>query len=323
MRDLFREQIEKSNLSLSTKTMYLRLGKHYNSMFKERPFDKENIENFMHSSNTKNGQSRNHNVTRAFLKRYYTIYDKLHLIPHIPKPERKSRIITYYTPQEIGMLRDICADKKLKLIILLLYKVGFRISELCNLKRKNLDLINGKVRFIGKGNKEAEMELTNDIVEQLKEWCAGLNAEDKVFNKTGRVTVWRKLKQLEGMFKLVNPEFNKNIHPHGFRHSLATELLDRDVDITIIKEIMRHSNIETTSIYAHIKQPKVWAAYKQVMEGEKNVKDEYRRIIGEEVKVEEVRESDDSGNKEDEGLVEGEGLQSEELVLPDLYRLWF
>ncbi len=145
-------------------------------------------------------------------------------------------------------------------IIELLFATGMRVSELCNLQLKDIDMKEGKVRIIGKGNKERIVDICqNKTIMALNEWLAFRIAgqEDSPFfysrlrkklsPQSVRLLV-RKLSLLCGI--------HKHVTPHTFRHTFATLLLEEDVDIIYIQHLLGHSTITTTQIYTHVNQRK-------------------------------------------------------------------
>ncbi|QGG98475.1 integrase [Streptococcus dysgalactiae subsp. dysgalactiae] len=146
------------------------------------------------------------------------------------------------------------------LIISLLLSTGIRVSELCHIELSQIDLNNRTISILGKGKKERIIYLGDDstyhlLNEYISQWCP---------NPTGYLFLGKdKEKPLtEQSVRLVlnkvAPQLNLNspLTPHMFRHSFATMLLDRDVDIRYIQHILGHSSITVTQIYTHVSQQK-------------------------------------------------------------------
>ena len=147
-------------------------------------------------------------------------------------------------------LRDIA-------IIEMLFATGARVSEVCMLTPTAVDLINHTVKIYGKGSKERIIQIENpDALKLLNEYYNSF--EDDIIN-TGYFFVNKLHKRLseQSVRCILNKyaEISKtNIHitPHMFRHSVATLLLEEDVDIRYIQKILGHSSITTTQIYTHV-----------------------------------------------------------------------
>lgn len=146
-------------------------------------------------------------------------------------------------------------------ILELLFATGARISEICSLKPSNIDLDAQTVRILGKGSKERIIEIENyDVLSTLKRYYTiyqeDIKSSDFFFlnnrkNRLSEQSVRFMIKKLE---KIINSQLH--ITPHMFRHSMATMLLEEDVDIRYIQRILGHSSITTTQIYTHVTSSK-------------------------------------------------------------------
>ena len=146
------------------------------------------------------------------------------------------------------------------LIISLLLSTGIRISELCHIHLKDINLSNKTLHIIGKGNKERILFLGDQkTLNLLETYINKTKNESNDFLFPGK----HSLKQLsEQSVRLVikriveQNNFSRTITPHMFRHSFATMLLDSDVDIRYIQQILGHSSISITQIYTHVSHSK-------------------------------------------------------------------
>ena len=146
------------------------------------------------------------------------------------------------------------------LIISLLLSTGIRISELCHIHLKDINLSNKTLHIIGKGKKERILFLGDQKTFNLLEtYINKTRNESNDFLFTGK----HSLKPLsEQSVRLVikriveQNNFSRTITPHMFRHSFATMLLDSDVDIRYIQQILGHSSIAITQIYTHVSHSK-------------------------------------------------------------------
>ena len=137
----------------------------------------------------------------------------------------------------------------------MLFATGIRVSELCNLKTKDVNLIDGFIRIFGKGSKERIVQIANGEVLLL------LQKYENVFQPKRDSTFFqnRNGKRLsEQSVRGIVRKYTKaagiltRITPHMFRHSLATMLVDEDVSIRVIQKILGHSSIITTQIYTNV-----------------------------------------------------------------------
>lgn len=146
-------------------------------------------------------------------------------------------------------------------IIELLFATGSRISEICSLKTENIDLTARTVLIFGKGSKERIIQIENDdviaILHQYIEAFSDCIRSDGYFFLNNRHTRISE-QSVRTIIKNLEKQINSPIHvtPHMFRHSVATLLLEEDVDIRYIQRILGHSSINTTQIYTHVTSSK-------------------------------------------------------------------
>ena len=143
----------------------------------------------------------------------------------------------------------------------LLFATGARISEICSLKSCDIDLRLGTVRIMGKGARERMIEIENDdvlsILKQYKKlFDTSISSEGFFFvnNRNHRLSE----QSVRIILKKLECQIDSPLHltPHMFRHSVATMLLEEDVDIRYIQRILGHSSINTTQIYTHVTSAK-------------------------------------------------------------------
>lgn len=142
-------------------------------------------------------------------------------------------------------------------VIELLFATGMRIGELCGLRNCDVDLDQGLVRIIGKGNKERIVDVCTPVtLYALREWVQvrRTSVDSRACFFTNRLGKGLSPQIVRSFVHKVARECNidKNVTPHTFRHTLATLLLDESVDIFNIQHILGHSSISTTQIYLHV-----------------------------------------------------------------------
>ncbi len=143
------------------------------------------------------------------------------------------------------------------IILELLISTGIRISELCGLKKINIDNYKCTIKIYGKGAKERiipifDKYLWNLIIEYTYLYSNKFMENEYFFiNKRGNKISDQSIRD---MIKKYSKKANidLNITPHMFRHTFATMLLEDDVDVRYIQQLLGHSNIVTTQIYTHI-----------------------------------------------------------------------
>jgi site-specific recombinase XerD len=131
---------------------------------------------------------------------------------------------------------------------------GCRRSELLNLIWEDIEISSGSIKFLGKGNKERLVPihplLKGLLLEYKSQYVCPMNdlvikgQNGKRLSNTGLRKILNKYLDLAGIIK--------NITPHKIRHSFATELLSKGVDIRVIQQWLGHESISTTAIYTHV-----------------------------------------------------------------------
>lgn len=142
-------------------------------------------------------------------------------------------------------------------VLELLFATGLRVSELCSIKQKELDLEQGVIRIYGKGAKERLIQITNRVVlTALGNYrnCFSSQMQDNEFFFLNRFGLRLSEQSVRFMIKRFASmaDLPEHITPHMFRHTFATMLLEEDVDIRYIQQILGHSSIITTQIYTHV-----------------------------------------------------------------------
>lgn len=151
----------------------------------------------------------------------------------------------------IYALRDVA-------VLELLFATGIRVSELCFLKIKSMDLSTGKIQIYGKGAKERIIYIQNeDVLSILKRYQNHAQKSSEFFftNNHGRRLSEQSVRHIVNNH-VRQANLNMHITPHMFRHTFATLLLEEDVDIRYIQQILGHSSITTTQIYTHVSSSK-------------------------------------------------------------------
>ena len=147
-----------------------------------------------------------------------------------------------------------------KAILETLYACGLRVSELTDLKLSNLYFNDEFIKVKGKGDKERLVPIGRSAMNQINRYVNEVRVhqtiqrgfEDFVFlNRRGksltRVMIFTIVKDLAERISL-----KKTISPHTFRHSFATELIERGADLRAVQDMLGHESITTTEIYTHL-----------------------------------------------------------------------
>ena len=195
-----------------------------------------------------------------FLYKKYKVSD---VSEQIENPRFYKKIPDVLSIEEVDMLLDIPLrinyDYRNKAMLELMYATGLRVSELVHLEVNNVDLEEGFVRCIGKGNKERIIPIGEVALKYLNIYI--LYYRDSLLKK--RLCNYLFLNNhgngmtRQGFFKILkgiakDKGIDKNITPHMLRHSFATHLLNNGADLRSIQMMLGHTNLSTTQIYTTV-----------------------------------------------------------------------
>lgn len=153
--------------------------------------------------------------------------------------------------QSYEQLRD-------SLVMVLLYTTGMRRAELASLTMSHIDLIQGTIEVMGKGQKMRKIPLIDSVVELLERYLL-LKKEKNICNpQNNYLLLTNKEKQLDvnGIYSIVHRELTicgvmGQKSPHILRHTFASHLMQQGAGVRAIQELLGHSSLDSTQIYAH------------------------------------------------------------------------
>jgi len=189
------------------------------------------------------------------LKFYYEqVLHRDKIFFEIPRPKKPDMLPKVISKERIADLINSIENLKHKAIIMLTYACGLRVSEVVALKVKHIDG-QRKVLFVekGKGKKDRVISLTPSMLIVLREYYKQYRPKEYLFEGQGAndhlsqrsiQQVMQKAKKKAGIIQDGNM--------HLLRHSFATHLLDKGIDVVFIQKILGHNNIKTTLRYLHV-----------------------------------------------------------------------
>jgi site-specific recombinase XerD len=138
----------------------------------------------------------------------------------------------------------------------LIYAYGLRIYEAVTLPVSAVDSKQMLLRVVGKGNKERILPLTEPILQMLREVWKTHRSRKWLF-PSRRLTTHMPDASARAAFIQARDAcgFNSNFRPHSLRHSFATHMLQRGVEVRIIQILLGHSSLRSTEIYTHLSEP--------------------------------------------------------------------
>ncbi|MFA6924745.1 MAG: tyrosine-type recombinase/integrase [Bacteroidales bacterium] len=228
--------------------------------------------------NSLTARSANRKITT--LKTYFRFLLKagvteVNPMQKIVAPKMSKKLPVFVEKEKMKMLFDkidFGSDFKglrNRLILETFYMTGIRLSELINLKDKNIDLYNNTIKVTGKRNKERIIPFTNrygNLLKEYNEFKEKINQknEDTYFfvkengEKINQKFVYRLVIYYLSMVTTVAKK-----SPHVLRHTFATHLLNNGANLNAIKELLGHANLSATQVYTHNTIEKLADIYKQ------------------------------------------------------------
>ncbi len=157
--------------------------------------------------------------------------------------------------EEVFNLIDSVKNKKHKLVVKLMYGAGLRVSEVVNLKVKDLEGDYGWVRN-GKGGKDRLFLIPNSLREELMEFTKEENLDSWIFKgRIDRISVRSVQEIVKKACKKI--KIKKRVSCHTLRHSFSTHLIENGYDVASVQTLLGHSSMNTTMVYVHIAKPKL------------------------------------------------------------------
>lgn len=173
-----------------------------------------------------------------------------------PKAGRK--LPQVLDPDETARLVEVPADAPLgrrdRAMLELFYSSGLRLSELCALRWRDLDLDEGLVEVQGKGGKQRRVPVGRYARAALAQWRAETGGEGNspVFPGRGGGALSPRAVQLRLRTLARRQGLFKRVHPHLLRHSFASHILESSGDLRGVQELLGHADIATTQVYTHL-----------------------------------------------------------------------
>jgi site-specific recombinase XerD len=254
------KECKRRRLSPRTSKIYIHcINKFLNWSKKDlRYISKKDVRLFLEYLSDKNKTGSTMNVYHMALRFLFENVLEKRMWIDIKYSKTPKRLPEVLSKEEIKKLLDAISNWKHKLMIEFIYGSGLRVSELINIKVKDLELNKnyGYVRN-GKGGKDRLITLPKIIIEKLINLIEieKLNQESHLFqsNRNKKYNIKSLQKIVLGASK--KAKLNKRVHPHTLRHSFATHLIENGYDIQNVQAMLGHKSPETTLIYTHIASP--------------------------------------------------------------------
>lgn len=213
----------------------------------------------------------------ATLKSYYKFLEKKHniknsFIQEISSPKKDNLLPDMIYKDELKKILEYTPSGSFchrnKAIIHLLYNSGVRVSELCDITMSSINLEDRYLMVTGKGNKTRICPFGKECKSLIENY---INFERNKFAKpeTSHLLINKfgsklSTRSVENMIRNLSIKLfgSTKLHPHIFRHTFATNLLNNGADLRIVQELLGHSSLITTQIYTHLAKEEINKIYR-------------------------------------------------------------
>lgn len=259
---LLEKELAARNYSPRTRKNYFQLVRQFLAELKTGPFDitADEIKNYLSNKTGPGGLSAaTVNLQNHALKFFFVeVLGLPHTFKNVPRMKEPRKLPGIYSAGEVSCLLEALPNTKHKLVIMLAYGCGLRLSELLNLRVRDLDWERNLIWIRnGKGSKDRSVMFSGTIQTMLKKYLTVEemnNQRDSYIFKAERTGKRLAYRTIQKIFE--NACRNAGVHKrsgiHGLRHSFATHLLERGTDLRVIQKLLGHSSTKTTEIYTHV-----------------------------------------------------------------------
>lgn len=254
--DLFQQKLLLRNLSEQTINSYIsnlkivsqRLNKEIDEIDEQ-----DLVKYFIQNKKRKISSSTQMQVINSFKAYFREVYNKNFDHNILPRPKIEQKQPDILSTEEMTKLLNSILNLKHKSIVALMYSCGLRVSEVINLKIKDIDSKNNKINIKNsKGKIDRIVMLDDSILELLRKYWSIYKTNLYLFEgiKGDKYSQTSIQKIVKDAAKRVG--INKHISTHSLRHSCLTQLIKNGVDLRTIQKIAGHKNINTTAAYIKI-----------------------------------------------------------------------
>ncbi len=262
----FIEQLKLKAYSLSTINTYRNEFLQLLQILKTKKVDAltvNDIKRYMVYAMEKEGISENTAHSRLNALKFYfeQVLGREKFFWEIPRPKKPLQLPNVLGEKEIAGLFNAITNKKHKAILFTAYSAGLRVSEAVQLKLRDIDSDRMQIKIVdGKGKKDRYVGLSPVLLDVLRSYITGSILRPQTYLFEGEIAgeaysarsaqkIFQRAKEKAGI--------KKEVSFHSLRHSFATHLLEKGIDIRYIKDILGHFDIKTTERYTHVSNKKL------------------------------------------------------------------
>lgn len=263
----YKEYLQLKNYSTSTIELYLYDLSNFKNFLKEYDnldigkVTKTEVLQYLYYLNDNGNKSRTRhhklNALKSFYKWYCKIYGGINPTYNIKPIKRAKTLPKHLSLEQALNLENIFTEAETKnylkynTIIKVFLNTGLRVSEVCNIKIKDVDMENRSINVECKGDKQRQVYFTNELKKCLKTYSHAYKPQIYLFESKPNKPYSRR-----NMYEIIQRAYKllgiKGMTVHTLRHTVATILYEKTKDILVVKEFLGHQSIESTTIYTHV-----------------------------------------------------------------------
>ena len=243
--------------SLRTQRLYLYFNRLLCNVSGKKPeeIESDDITRFLAEvEKNKEYSSSTMNLAISAVKFFYKYVLRLDVFKEQRRPRYDKNLPMILSKSEINKMLDMEKNPKHRLILMLAYSSGLRVSEVVALKLTDIDL-DRKLIFVrlGKGRKDRCTLLSEKAARFLCDYCVTFDVKTWLFPGQP-ITQHLTIRSAQHIFEkaVTNAQIRKKVSIHSLRHTFATHLLESGIDIRYIQNLLGHSSIRTTERYTHV-----------------------------------------------------------------------
>jgi site-specific recombinase XerD len=199
------------------------------------------------------------NIAISAIRFFYKCVLKNDIVREQRRPHQDRRLPIVLSKVDIKKMLMTEKNSKHRLLLMMVYASGLRVSEVVRLKRQDIDFSRKSI-FIraGKGRKDRYTLMSDTVIDTITDYFSQYNITDWLFEGSDSDTHLN-IRSAQHIFEhaLKRAEIAKTASIHSLRHSFATHLLENGTDIRYIQELLGHSSIRTTERYTHVAHRKM------------------------------------------------------------------
>lgn len=216
------------------------------------------IKNYLLGMREKGKSSQTINLHLQAIKYFYREICKSSRPIGIKFAKTASRLPVVLSRREIEIIIQGIKNTKHRLMIVLAYGAGLRVSEAINLRIKDVNFGELTIHLKGaKGNKDRITIFPKKLLDDIINLSAGKSGQDYLFESERGGKLTERTAQIIFEKGLKTAGIKKDATFHSLRHSFATHLLENGVDVRYVQELLGHQNIRTTQLYTRVTNPSI------------------------------------------------------------------